>query len=198
MAHPLVVIASIASAVALVYAVFGRKSKKHPKRRVFYSFHFENDSWRASQVRNIGFVAGNKPTSDNDWEKLKQKGDAAVKGWIDQQMKGRSCTIVLVGSRTANRKWVKYEIEASWKKGMGVVGVYVDGLKAPNDTSSGRGKNPFDFVKLENGKKFSSVVKCHEPEGFDSNSQYEWISNNLSEIVEEAIEIRKNTDSSSP
>ena len=177
--------------VGLVAFVLAWRNKKPTKRRVFYSFHYKNDVWRTSQVRNIGVVAKNKPASDNDWEKLKQKGDTAVKGWIDQQMKGRSCTIVLVGSHTANRKWVKYEIEASWEKGMGVVGVYVDGLKAPNDTSSGRGKNPFDFVKLENGKKFSSVAKCHEPDGFDSNSQYEWISNNLSEIVEEAIEIRK-------
>lgn len=27
-------------------------------RKVFYSFHFAPDSWRASQVRNIGIVEG--------------------------------------------------------------------------------------------------------------------------------------------
>ena len=28
-------------------------------------------------------------------------------------MYGRSCTIVLIGSETAGRKWIKYEIEKS-------------------------------------------------------------------------------------
>ena len=33
------------------------------KRRVFYSFHYQADSWRASMVRNIGSIEGNKPES---------------------------------------------------------------------------------------------------------------------------------------
>ncbi len=44
------------------------------KRQVFYSFHFDNDSWRAGQVRNIGVVEGNTPVSSNDWEEVKRKG----------------------------------------------------------------------------------------------------------------------------
>ena len=197
MAHPLVIIAGIAGTVALAYTVLGRKSKKPPKRRVFYSFDYKNDAWRTSQVRGIGVVTRNKPASGNDWEELKQKGDTAVKNWINKQMKGRTCTIVLVGSHTADRKWVSYEIKESWKKEMGVVGIYIDGLKDHRGASSDRGKNPFDCVKFENGKKFSSIVKCHEPDGFNSKDQYDWISDSLSEIVEEAIEIRKNSDAPS-
>ena len=34
-----------------------------PKRRVFYSFYYKEDSWRASQVRNIGVVEGNRPAT---------------------------------------------------------------------------------------------------------------------------------------
>lgn len=41
-------------------------------RRVFFSFHYRKDSWRASQIRNMGVVDGNKPASDNDWEKIKE------------------------------------------------------------------------------------------------------------------------------
>ena len=29
------------------------------KRKVFYSFHFDNDNWRAGQVRNMGVVKTN-------------------------------------------------------------------------------------------------------------------------------------------
>jgi hypothetical protein len=47
-------------------------------RRAFFSFHFDADNWRASQVRNIRAIEGNPPTSDNDWETVKKGGDAAI------------------------------------------------------------------------------------------------------------------------
>lgn len=28
-------------------------------RKIFYSFHYQRDSWRASKIRNIGVVEGN-------------------------------------------------------------------------------------------------------------------------------------------
>ena len=82
-------------------------------RRVFYSFHYKPDVHRAAQVRNIGMVEGNRPASDNDWESIKRGGDVAIKRWIDNQLIGRTCTIVLVGLETANRKWINYEIVQS-------------------------------------------------------------------------------------
>ena len=74
------------------------------KRQVFYSFHYKPDNWRVSQVRNIGTIEGNKPAPDNDWETIVNTGEAEIKKWIAGQMKGRSCTIILVGNQTANRK----------------------------------------------------------------------------------------------
>ena len=74
------------------------------KRRSFFSFHYKPDAWRAAQVRNMGMVDGNNPVSDNDWETITQGGDAKIKKWIADQLDGRSCTIVLVGSNTAGRK----------------------------------------------------------------------------------------------
>ena len=44
------------------------------KRRVFYSFHYSPDNWRAAQVRQIGSIEGNSPASDNDWEQGKKVG----------------------------------------------------------------------------------------------------------------------------
>jgi hypothetical protein len=41
-------------------------------RKVFFSFHFDKDNWRAAQVRNVGVVDGNTPVLGNDWEKLKK------------------------------------------------------------------------------------------------------------------------------
>jgi hypothetical protein len=47
-------------------------------RRVFFSFHYDADKWRASQVRNMGALEGNIPCSDNDWETVKRGGDAGI------------------------------------------------------------------------------------------------------------------------
>ena len=49
-----------------------------PKRKVFYSFHYNNDVFRVQQIRNMGILEGNSPTTPNEWEVIKQSGDAAI------------------------------------------------------------------------------------------------------------------------
>jgi len=161
-------------------------------RRCFYSFHYKPDSFRASQVREIGAIEGNSPVSDNDWEAVTGGGDPAIERWIAGQMKERSCTIVLVGSDTADRKWINYEIKKSWNDGMGVVGIHIHGLKHSDGKVSTKGGNPFDYVNLTGSfYKLSSFVKCFNPKGGTSKEKYAWISKHLSNAVEEAVKIRK-------
>ena len=159
-------------------------------RRVFYSFNYTTDSWRAAQVRNIGAVHRNRIASGNDWESTKWAGDAAIRNWIHSQMKNRACTVVLIGSRTANRKWINYEIAQSWSGGMGVVGIRIHGLKDIKGLTSELGKNPFDYIDCYN-QKLSSVVQCYNPQGNNSQEKYSWIKDHLSDAIEEAIEIRR-------
>jgi Thoeris protein ThsB, TIR-like domain len=59
-----------------------------------------------------GVVDGNKPAHDSDWEKLAMAGEKAVQAWIDNQLIGRSGTIVAIGEATARRKWIDYEIKS--------------------------------------------------------------------------------------
>lgn len=161
-------------------------------RQVFYSFHYKPDAMRTSQVRQIGALEGNKPASDNDWEKVVGGGEIAIKKWIKGQLSGRSCTIVLVGERTANRKWINYEIIQSWDSDMGVVGIRIHGLKNTDGYISNIGKNPFNQITLgSTDKKLSSIVKCYNPVGTNSKMRYKWISTHLSSAVEEAIKIRR-------
>jgi len=161
------------------------------KRQVFYSFHYKPDSWRVSQVRNIGTIEENKPAPDNDWEKIVGAGDEEIKKWINEQIKYRSCTIVLVGSKTANRKWINYEIVQSWNAGMGVVGICIHGLKNQEESVSEQGENPFDYITHgKTGKKLSTIVKCYNPTGSNSKERYEWISKYIADAIEEAIKIR--------
>lgn len=162
-------------------------------RRAFYSFHYKPDNWRASQVRNIGVVEGNTPVSDNDWEEITTGGVTAIQNWIDEQLKGRSCTIVLIGQKTAGRKWIKYEIETSWNSDKGVLGIYIHNLKDSDENKSAKGKNPFDdFTVGTDKKKLSGIVKAYDPPYSISTNVYEHISENLENWVEEAVTIRDN------
>jgi len=161
-----------------------------PKRQIFYSFHYANDVMRVAQIRSIGALEDNKPVAANDWEEVKRKGDAGIKKWINDNMAYRSCVVVMVGAETANRKWVKYEIEKAWNDGKGVLGIYIHNVKCPNNGKSIKGANPFDSFTLNNGtKKLSSVVKCYNPNTSDA---YNDIRNNLENWIEEAIKIRNN------
>src|SRR2546427_4348468 len=117
-------------------------------RRVFFSFHYSPDNWRASQVRQMGVIEGEPPVSDNDWETITKGGDAAIQRWIDSQLSGKGCTVVLIGAGTAGRKWINYEILNSWDDGKGVVGVHIHGLKDRNGQQSSKGTNPFDHITM--------------------------------------------------
>ena len=150
-------------------------------RRVFHSFHYQKDAWRAAQVRYIGAIEHHKPASANEWEEVKRGGDAAIERWIDRQLENRTCTIVLVGEETSRRKWVKYEINRSWEKGLGVVGIYIHGLKDRDGKTSRKGQCPLNL----------NLMKCYDPPGSNSQKVYDWISKNLANAIEEAIAIRK-------
>jgi hypothetical protein len=162
-------------------------------RNCFYSFHYKPDNARASQVRNIGVIEGNRPASDNDWETVTKSGDDAIKRWIASQMMGKTCAVVLAGTGTANPKWINHEIIKAWDDGLGVVGIHIHGLKNLAGETSNKGDNPFDFIGYgSSGKKLSSIVKCYNPSGTTSKERYDWISTHLANAVEEAVKIRNN------
>ncbi|HEY1171342.1 MAG TPA: TIR domain-containing protein [Verrucomicrobiae bacterium] len=97
-------------------------------RRVFFSFHYQNDIWRVSQVRNSWLLHDGETNTFMDsasWESVKKQGVSAIKSWIDRQLKGTGVTVVLVGSQTAERRYVRYEIEESYKKGNGLLVVFI-------------------------------------------------------------------------
>src|SRR5690606_29675943 len=148
-------------------------------RKVFYSFHFDNDNWRAGQVRNIGAVEGDKPVNDNKWEEVKNKSDSVIEAWIDDNLKDKSCLVVLIGEKTSERKWVLYEIERAWKLGKAVCGVYIHKLEDSNGDQSSKAVNPL-----------SNFIPVFESSYSSSKYIYDDIKNNIADLVEEAIKVR--------
>jgi len=152
-------------------------------------FHFDNDVMRTQQVRNIGVIEGNKPVSANDWETTR-KTPGGIEKWIDDNMKYRSCVVVLVGEKTYERPWVEYEIIKGWNDGKGAVGIYIHNLKCPRNGKCNQGPNPFTSITFKkDGSRLSNIVKCYDPNSYDA---YNDIANNIEQWVEEAIQIRNN------
>ena len=158
-------------------------------RNVFFSFHFDNDFSRTQLVRNMGKLSGNGVATANKWEEIKQDGDAAIKKWIDRNMTGKTCLVVLVGSATANRKWVKYEIKKAWEDGRGVLGIHINKLKNLDGNTSDKGASPFTNVQVEGGK-LASIPPLKTPSGATSKESYGNIEANIEDWIEEAIKIR--------
>ena len=104
-------------------------------------------------------------------------------------MKRRSCVVVLIGSKTAGRKWIKYEIKKAWNDEKGLVGIYIHGLKNVDGEQSTKGRNPFDDFTV-NKTKLSSIVKAYDPPYKTSTYVYDHIKDNIADWVEEAITIR--------
>lgn len=114
-------------------------------RRVFFSFHYEKDVWRASNVRNSHVVDGTSAAGFQDgslWEEAKKKGEKAVQKLIEDGLSGTSVTCVLIGAETASRPWVDYEIKRSIERGSGLLGVYIDQIKDSGGKVSARGAIP--------------------------------------------------------
>jgi len=155
-------------------------------RQVFFSFQYEPDNWRVSTVRNIGAIEGNKACSDNDWETVTGGGDGAIRRWINDQMHGRSTTVVLIGANTADRKWINYEIAKTWDDYKALVGIHIHNLKDRDGEKSRKGRNPFDYVSLDNGKKLSEIVKVYDPPYTDSKAVYNFIADNIEDWIEQA------------
>jgi hypothetical protein len=156
------------------------------ERRVFFSFHYERDAWRAAVVRNHWVSKEDRESAgyfdSASWEEVKKKGEPAIKKWIADNLKGTTVTVVLIGAETSSRKWVRYELRESHKKGNGMFGVYIHNIKDQEGKKDKHGSIHFgEICKDEKG----------EPVYFwKLYPTYDWVNdngyNNFSDWVEQA------------
>lgn len=101
-------------------------------RRVFFSFHYDEDINRSMIVRNSWVTQGKEAAGFIDkaeFEKIKRNGENAVCKWIDKQLEGTSVTVVLIGKETLNRPFVQYEIRKSIERGNAIIGIHIHNLR---------------------------------------------------------------------
>lgn len=120
-------------------------------RKVFFSFHYQCDLWRVNVVRNSGLVEGISAAGFHDaslWEETKRKGDDAIRRLIDDGLSVTTVTVVLIGSETANRKYVSYEIEKSIRRGNGILGIRINNIKDQYGRTDSVGAVPTALARI--------------------------------------------------
>jgi len=133
-------------------------------RRVFFSFHYQNDIWRVCQIRNSWVTQERQAAGFWDaalWEKIKRAGEEAVKKWINAQLSNTSVTVVLIGRQTAERKYVNYEIQRSHERGNGMLGIWLHNMKDVLGLRCTQGKNPYDNFYIEQGTKITYLSQIY-------------------------------------
>lgn len=143
-------------------------------RRAFFSFHYANDVWRVNQVRHRWITQKDRKTAGfidaAEFEKIKRQGTKAVNNWIDSQLINTSVTVVLIGSQTSSREFVRYELQESYKRGNGIVGIYIHNLK--NNDGRATVKGDLNFGKIGTDK-FGRAVYFR-----DIAQTYDYVLNN--------------------
>jgi hypothetical protein len=158
-------------------------------RHVFYSLHYDADRSRAELIRNIPGLVPNLEAKPGEWATIKRTGDFAFKLWFEQQVRGRSCTIVLIGAQTATRPGIQHEIKRSWDLRLGLVGVHIHALKDAKAMQTSKGDNPFEQPAAGLGEH-ASLVRVYESPEADSKLVYRFIADNLARWVEHAVATR--------
>ena len=114
-------------------------------RRVFFSFHYD-DVWRANIVRNCNVGLGLEAAGffdHSEYLEAKRSGDDGIRRMINRHLNGTSVTVALIGSQTAYRRWVQYEIEQSVARGNGLLGVYIHLVGSPIRPPTYQGPDPY-------------------------------------------------------
>ena len=139
-------------------------------RKVFFSFKYKDDVSRAMVVRNSWVTQGREAAGFVDaaeFERLKRLGDTAIMLWINNQLKGTSVTVVLVGEHTCASRWVKYEIAKSIEIGHGLLGIDISKIKDLDGNTS---------------KRCGQIPKGYKFYYWNKNNGYE----NMGDWIEEA------------
>jgi Thoeris protein ThsB, TIR-like domain len=100
------------------------------------------NSWVIKDAQGEREVAGFFDSSV--FEAKEREGVDALKRFLRDGLQNSTVTCVLVGTRTALSRWVRYEIFRSFIRGNGLLAVRIHTIPDFNKLQSVKGSNPFD------------------------------------------------------
>lgn len=131
------------------------------KRRVFFSFHYQKDVWRANQIRQ-SWRFQNESTREAEgffdgslWESSQRQSDDSLKELIRGGLNNTTVTCVLAGTYTGSRRWVRYEIAQSVVRNNGLVTVKIHEMQNQQQQSCLEGSDPLALMgvyKVSDGR----------------------------------------------
>lgn len=155
-------------------------------RRVFFSFHYENDINRSMTVRNSWVTQGKEAAGFIDkaeFEQIERQGKKAVENWIDRQMEGTSVTVVLIGAETLDRPFVQYEICKSLQRGNALIGIHIHDIKDMRTSLTSSKGNVHTVVgRYDNGRNIYFDEICDGIYNYITQNGYA----NMGNWIEEA------------
>ncbi len=94
------------------------------RRKIFVSYHHRGDQRYYDEFSRV-FHDGFQLITDNSLERRIDSADVdyIMRRIRDEHLHGSSCTVVLCGAETPNRKYVDWEIMASLNQQMGIIGI---------------------------------------------------------------------------
>lgn len=118
-------------------------------RRTFFSFHYMPDVSRANVVKNCWVTKEREDAGFFDssaFETAQKKNDEYLKAFLNNEMDGASVVCVLVGTDTASRRWVRYEIQRGILETKGLLAIRIHTIRNFQQQTSTAGTNPFDVI----------------------------------------------------
>jgi antiphage defense system Thoeris ThsB-like protein len=120
-------------------------------KRVFFSFYYQDViDFRANVVRRHWLTKPDREAAGffdaSIWGNAKLSGDIGIKRVISSGLDGTSRTCVLVGSETYSRRWVRYEIMKSFRKGNALLAVHINSIKGRDQLTKPPGPNPLRYL----------------------------------------------------
>lgn len=101
-------------------------------RRVFFSFHYQPDVFRANVVKNA-WVGREREDAGffnaSVVEATKKTSDEALRTFLRKGLEGASVLCVLAGAATASRRWVRFEVLQALRDGRGIMEIAIHGIK---------------------------------------------------------------------
>jgi hypothetical protein len=111
------------------YPGFLASMMEAPRRKVFVSYYHAGDQWYYNELSRL-FAASLEVFEDTSLDRRIQSESTDYVRWAIRQnnIVGSSCTIVLCGARTHERKYVDWEVKATLDERHGLVGLWLPTL----------------------------------------------------------------------
>jgi Thoeris protein ThsB, TIR-like domain len=154
-------------------------------KRVFFSFHYQDViDFRANVVRQHWLTKPDREAAGffdaSVWGNAKLSGDVGIKRVINGGLEGTSVTCVLIGSETYRRRWVRYEILKSFRRGNSLLAVHINSIKGRDQRIKPNGFNPLSFVGVTYSESGLTATLWEQMNGewkeyseIDSSSSYQ-------------------------